>query len=66
MSDAVVVLEVVLKTPIILESRETKVAIDLMVVRMIDVVLKPIPVHKDALAEIAVVFVPRVLLDVIE
>lgn len=64
MSDAVVVFEMIPQTPLVLECRKAKVAIDVMLQRIIDVVLQPIPVLENALAEIAVMLVALQLLDV--
>lgn len=66
MADAVVILEVVLESPVILESGETKVAMNFMVRCIVDVVFETIAVHEDALAEVAIVFVSDALLNVTE
>lgn len=66
MADTVVILKVVLKSPVILESGEAEVAVNFMIRCIVDMVLESIAVYKDPLAEVAVVFVSDALLDVTE
>jgi len=56
-SDAVIVLEMVLQSPLILEGRKTQVTVHLVVPRVVNMVLQPIPVLEYSLAEVAVVLV---------
>lgn len=64
MSDAVVIFEMIPQAPLVLERRKAKIAIDVMIQRVVDVVLQPIPILEHALAEITVVLVALRLLDV--
>jgi hypothetical protein len=66
MTDAVVVLEMILQTPLILEGAETEVAIYLVIPCVVDMVLQSISIFENALAEVAIVLVVQRLLDVIE
>ena len=55
MIDMVVVLEVVLEAPLVLESAEAQIAEDVVTAGVVDVVLKSVAILEDANAEVAVV-----------
>jgi hypothetical protein len=55
MPDMIVVLKVVLETPLIFESAETKVAEDVMTQRVVDMVFKTVSIFEDARTKVAVV-----------
>ena len=55
MIDMVVVLEMVLETPLVLESAEAQIAEDAVTAGVVDVVLKSVTILEDANAEVAVV-----------
>jgi hypothetical protein len=55
MPDMIVVLKVVLETPLIFESAETKVAEDVMTERVVDMVFETISIFEDARTKVAVV-----------
>jgi hypothetical protein len=55
MPDMIVVLKVVLETPLIFESAETKVAEDVMTQRVVDMVFETISIFEDARTKVAVV-----------
>jgi hypothetical protein len=62
--DGVVILEVVLEAPLVVECAEAQVAVDFMSQGVLQMVPKTIPVLENALAQIAIVFVVRRLFDV--
>lgn len=66
MADVVVVLKMILETPLIVERAQAQVAGHLMTPGVLEMVLDAIAVFEDAFAEVAVVFVFRTLLDVVE
>jgi hypothetical protein len=66
MPDAVVIFEMVLQAPLVLEGAEAKVAIHLVIPRVVDMVLQSVSILEHTLAEVAVVLVVERLLDVVE
>lgn len=66
MADIVVVLEMVLETPLIVEGAQTQVAKHLMTPGIVEVIIESVAIFEDALAEVAVVLVFWALLDVVE
>jgi hypothetical protein len=66
MPNAVVVFEMVLQAPLVLEGAEAEVAIHLVVPRVVDMVLQSVPIFENALAEVAVVLVVERLFDVLK
>jgi hypothetical protein len=55
MINMVVVLEVILQAPLVLESAETQVAEDVVALGVVDMIFETVPVLEDANAQIAVV-----------
>ena len=65
-ADVVVIFEVVLEAPLVAKCAETQIAERFVTHRVVDMVLQAISIFEDSLAEVAVVFVVRRLLDVCE
>jgi hypothetical protein len=66
MPDAVVVFEMVLQAPLVLEGAEAEVAIHLMVPRVVDMVLQSVSIFEHTLAQVTIVLVIERLLDVVK
>jgi hypothetical protein len=60
----IVVLEVVLQAPLVVECAKAQIAVHVVTPGVVDVVLEPIAVFENALAQVTIVLVIRCLLDV--
>jgi hypothetical protein len=65
-SDTIVVLEMILQAPLVLEGAETEIAVDLVIPRVVNMVLQAVAILEDAFAEIAVILMLGRLLDVVQ
>ena len=66
MPDSIVVLEMIAKTPLVLESAEAEVAEDIVIERVVDMILQSVSVLEYALAQVTVVLMLGRLLDMTE
>jgi hypothetical protein len=66
MPDSIVVLEMIAKTPLVLESAEAEVTEDIVIERVVDMILQSVSVLEYALAQVTVVLMLGRLLDMTE